>query len=211
MNLLALLWALATAAASPIDFAPCAHHPDQPGPATTPAEQAEVAAAIRAKVAQLGGSPTFARYLIAVATRESSLRPGVIHVDDGVHAAAAYRRLRKSHRRVGNPYADQPEIWLSYGLFGQNSNYFMTGAHRQADPRMLCELDTAVETYAAAARRVIHKMGGCVEVVTWADIHRAVQRGDVCPDGRYERIPTRLARLPTRLARLPVTAADLGR
>jgi len=197
-----MILAILTVAAA-IDYAPCGHTPAEPGPPLDHAEQARVADAIRAKVEQLGGSPTFARYLVAVASRESSLRPGVIHVGDADDAAAAYRHLRKAHRRAGNPYADQPELWLSYGLFGMNSNYYARVLHPWADPRMLCDLDTAVETYAVVARRVLAKMGGCVETPTWADIHRAVQSGDVCPDGRR-------SLLPTRIARIAVTLADFG-
>lgn len=199
--ILALLSALAAAPAA--DYAPCSHRPDQPGPLTTFAEQAAVEQAIRAKVEQLGGSPVFARYLIAVATRESSLRPGVIHVGDTADAAAAYKHTHKAHHRARNPYADRPELWLSYGLFGMNSNYYARVLHPFADPRMLCDLDFAVETYAVAAGRAMRKMSGCVELVLWSDIHRAIQGGDICPDGRRQR-------LPTRLARLPVTRADLG-
>ena len=202
--IVALLVALLAALSAAPDYAPCDHRPDQPGPTTTLAEQAAVASAIRAKVADMGGSPIFAEYLIVVAARESALRPGVIHVGDTGDAAAAYKHKRKAHSRAGNPYADQPELWLSYGLFGMNSNYYGRVLHPHADPRMLCDLDFAVETYAAAARRVLRKMGGCVETVKWNDIHRAIQNGDVCPTKQRDR-------LPPRIGWRPMTRADLGR
>jgi vitamin B12 transporter len=72
-------------------YYPCAHSPDEPGPRTTRAAQLEVGAAIRREVERIGGSPMFARYLIHVAARESSLRPGVIHRKDAELARAAFR------------------------------------------------------------------------------------------------------------------------
>ena len=185
-------------------YYPCAHAPDEPGPQTTRAAQLEVGAAIRREVEKIGGSPTFARYLIHVAARESSLRPGVIHRKDADLARAAYQRLRGRHRAAGNPWADQREVWLGYGLFGMNSNYWAGEVDPRADPRRLCGLTYAVQTYAAAARSRLGRIRGCgVATPRWGDIHRAVQGGSVCPDGGTERIPA-------WLAAEPVHARDLG-
>ena len=191
-----LLAALLRPPAGP--YAPCAHTPDEPGPTTTRAAQLEVGAAIRREVERLGGSPMFARYLIHVAARESSLRPGVIHRKDAQFAAAAYRRLRGRHVAAGNPYARQPAIWLSYGLFGMNSNYWAGEVDPSADPRKLCTLTHAVQTYVSAARSRLPRIRKCVAVPRWADLHRAIQGGSICPDGGTEAIPAWLAATPIR-------------
>ncbi len=197
--LLPLLSFLATLArANP--YAPCAHTPDQPGPRSTQATRLDARDQIRAEVSHLGGSERFANYLIIVAARESSLRPGVIHVGDAESSAAAYRRLRNKHIAAGHPLARRRDLWLTYGLFGQNSNYLRDYI---ADPRQLCTVPGAVTAYAAAGRRAIARMRGCVAQPTWADLHRALQRGKICPDGRGERIPALLGAVPLR-------AGDLG-
>lgn len=199
--LAALLLALSAATSHP--YRPCAHLPGQPGPATTAPAQAAVRAEISEAVAGLGGSPAFARYLTHVAARESSLRPGVIHVleDDQLASEAAYRRLRGAHRRAGNPHADRPELWLTYGLFGMNSNYHARRVHPHADPRTLCRVNVSVAAYALAAKDVLRRMRrSCVRSPTWADVHRAIQRGDLCPDGRRENLPAAIADAPARLA-----------
>ena len=199
----AFLATLAALQAAP--YQPCSHAPYQPGP-PVPAT-AEARAAVRAEIARavdgIGGSTTFARYLTYIAARESSLRPGVIHVlaDDADASAAAYRRLRSAHRRAGNPHADKPELWLTYGLFGLNSNYHARRVHPHADPRALCRVTVSVAAYARAAQDVLRRMRRrCVSSPTWADVHRAIQRGDLCPDGRRENLPAAIADAPARLA-----------
>lgn len=185
-------------------YYPCAHSPDEPGPRTTRAAQLEVGAAIRREVERIGGSPMFARYLIHVAARESSLRPGVIHRKDAELARAAFQRLRSRHVAAGNPYARIPALWQSYGLFGMNSNYWAGEVDPSADPRKLCDLAHAVQTYAAAARSRLPRIRSCgIATPRWEDIHRAIQGGSVCPDGGAERIPAWLAATPVR-------AGDLG-
>lgn len=194
---------LAVVAASSHPYRPCSHLPDQPGPAIADAAgQAEVRAEIAAAVDGIGGSAGFARYLIHVATRESTLRPGVIHQLDGDReaSAAAYRRLRAAHRAAGNPHADRPELWLTYGLFGMNSNYHARRVHPHADPRALCKTNVSVAAYALAAQDVLRRMRRrCVSSPTWADVHRAIQRGDLCPDGHRENLPAAIADAPARL------------
>jgi hypothetical protein len=200
--LAALLLALTAATSHP--YRPCSHLPDQPGPAVADAAgQTEVRTEIAAAVDGIGGSAGFARYLLHVAARESTLRPGVIHqLDrDRVASAAAYRRLRGAHRRAGNPYADRPELWLTYGLFGMNSNYHTRRVHPHADPRALCRVNVSVAAYAIATQDVLRRMRrSCVRSPTWADVHRAIQRGDLCPDGRRENLPAAIADAPARLA-----------
>ncbi len=192
--------ALLAALLMPHGWAPCGHTPDSPAPVSTPASRRAAAAEIRAEVSALGGSPAFAAYLITVAARESGLRPGVIHVGDSRHAAAAYRRLRASHRALQHPLADRPELWLSYGLFGQNSNYH---ADKVADPRQLCTVRGAVTAYAVSARSAVRRMRHCAPRPTWADVHRAIQGGDLCPRGGGSRLPARL--------QVPLAPGDLGR
>jgi hypothetical protein len=185
----------------PHGWAPCDHTPTSPAPMSTAESRRAVADEIRSEVTALGGSPRFAAYLVTVAMRESSLRPGVIHVIDSKHASAAYRRLRASHRARRHPLADRPEIWLSYGLFGMNSNYH---ADKVADPRELCTVRGAVTVYAEAARSAIRRMPSACGVTspTWGDIHRAIQGGDLCPRGELSSLPTRM--------RVPLVPGDLG-
>ena len=200
--MLTLLLALQAASAAPVDYAPCAHRPDEPGPQTSPAQQDIVRSEIRAVVVELGGSEAFSRYLIAVATRESSLRPGVIHVGDADAYTAAYKHKRRAHERAGNPFADRPELWLSYGLFGLNSNYYTRVLHPHADPRQLCSVRVSIATYALAAQGVLRRLPRACGIrrPTWADVHRAIQGGDLCPDGGRERIPGAIAAARVRLA-----------
>lgn len=155
---------------------------------STPASRNAVRAEIRKVVAELGGSERLAQYLIIVATRESSLRPGVIHVGDDAHAAAAYRRLRERHIASGSPFALRPGAWRSLGLFGQNANYY-----ELSDPRVLCTTNGAVTAYVIKARSVVARMRSCVASPTWGDLHRAMQRGVLCPDGRGESLPAGVA------------------
>lgn len=189
-------------------YHPCAHAPGQPGPEITAAGQAAVRAEIAGAVEAIGGSPTFTRYLTAVAARESSLRPGVVHQLDGdaQASAAAYRRLRGAHARAGNPFADRPELWLTYGLFGMNSNYHARRLHPRADPRTLCKTTVAVATYALAVQDVLPRLRRrCgLAAPTWGDVHRAVQGGKLCPrgDGR--------SRLPAAIAATRVVLSDVG-
>lgn len=200
---------LATLAALQHPYSPCAHAPGQPGP---PFPDAAGRAVVRAEIAEavdgIGGSPTFARYLTVVAARESSLRPGVIHQlgPDRDASATAYRRMRPVYVRSGNPWADHPEVWLTYGLFGQNSNNFVTRLHPRANPRALCKVNVAVAAYALAVQDVIPRMRRrCgIESPTWGDVHRAVQGGKLCPR------PGRRSRLPAQLAAAPAQLADVG-
>lgn len=200
--MLTLLLALRVAAHAPVDYSPCSHRPDEPGPPRDPVQQEAARADIRAVVAELGGSEAFASYLIAVATRESSLRPGVIHVGDADAYTAAYKHKRRAHERAGNPFADRPELWLSYGLFGLNSNYYTRLLHPHADPRQLCSVRVSIATYARAAQGVLRRLPrACgVRLPTWADVHRAIQGGDLCPDGGRERIPSAIAAARVRMA-----------
>lgn len=198
--MLAALFALLTASSH--GYEPCAHAPGQPPPPVELASQEQARADIEAAVADIGGSPAFARYLVAVATRESSLRPGVIHTRDADASAAAYRHRRKAHRAAGNPHADRPELWLTYGLFGLNSNYYSRALHPHADPRQLCSTRVSVATYARAAQGVLRRLRSTCRITspTWGDIHRAIQGGDLCPDGGRERIPAALATARVRLS-----------
>lgn len=197
---------LAVTAASSHPYRPCSHVPGQPGPPIPDAVgAAEVRGEIAAAVDGIGGSRAFLRYLTVVATRESSLRPGVIHqlADDQDASAAAYARLRRAHRAAGNPFADRPEVWLTYGLFGMNSNNFIRRVHPHGDPRTLCKVNVAVAAYALAVQDVLPRMRrACdIEAPTWGDVHRAVQGGKLCPRaGRRSSLPVELAVVRVRLA-----------
>lgn len=201
--MLAAILALQTALAH--GYEPCGHSPDQPAPVATRETQDQARTDIAAAVEDIGGSPAFTRYLTAVAVRESSLRPGVIHVRDAAASAAAYKHRRKAHARAGNPFSDLPGLWLTYGLFGLNSNYYAREGNPLADPRQLCSVQVSVATYARVAQRVLRAMPRACRITapTWADVHRAIQRGQLCPDGKHERIPA-------SIAQARVTLADVG-
>lgn len=162
--------------------------------------------AIRSEVASLGGSSVVADYLVAVARRESSLRPWVVHrLPKDVEASAkAWRRLRHLHRARGNPWADMAERWPTIGLFGLNSNYHAWRLGLRVDPRTLCRPSESVRAYFHAARSVLRKMVGrkCVDKPRLGDVHRAVQGGRVCPRAGED--------LRGPLARVFVSAADFG-
>lgn len=198
--MLAAFFALLTATSH--GYEPCAHAPGLPPPPIESAGQEQTRADIAAAVAELGGSPAFTAYLIAVAARESSLRPGVIHTRDADASAAAYKHRRKAHRAAGNPHADRPELWLTYGLFGLNSNYYSRALHPHADPRQLCSTRVSVATYARAAQGILRRLRSTCGITrpTWADVHRAIQGGDLCPDGGRERIPASIASARVRLS-----------
>lgn len=168
---------------------------------------AEAAAAIRSEVEALGGSPIYADYLIAVARRESSLRPWVRHklAKDVNASRRAWRRLRHKHRAAGNPWADDAERWGTFGLFGMNANIHAPRLGPKTDPRELCRPAVSVRAYTLAARAALRKMRarGCVDQPRLGDVHRAVQGGRACPRaGEGLRGP---------LAYAVVTAEDFGR
>lgn len=168
------------------DYAPCAHAPGGPHPPTTIDDAALVETQIGVVVGEVDGSANLARYLLLVARRESSLRPGVIHQLPGDVAAAraAWTRHRRQLREVSE-IADRPDLWLTYGLYGQISAYY--GPHLPGgDPRRLCDTRDATIAYLARARIVLTKLARakCIGAPRWLDLHRAMQRGDLCPTGR---------------------------
>jgi hypothetical protein len=192
--------------------AACVHDLDTPRPRLTLAEQAETKRVIRGAVAGIGGSKTFAAFLVLVASRESSLQRGLVHrlQPDIEGSAAAWRHTRDQYE--GNPFAADAERWQTFGLFGMNSNYFTLVWDRQADPMVLCDAVVDVLVYQRSAARVAAKMrrtGACAP--TWANVHAAVSGGDFCP------APATLDRFRRRAARAgidpdrEVTSADLGR
>jgi hypothetical protein len=194
MTLLALA---ALAALTQHPYTPCAHTPTTKAPVLSPAAREMVAEEIRAEVAAGGGSPALAAYLVHVARRESQLLPGVIHLHekDRAAAAAAFARFRG---HPGHQFAGRRELWLSYGLFGQNSNYH----EALPDPRQLCTVRGAVGAYMKATRSALRRMRSCsTSPPTWGDVHRAIQGGKLCPNGRRQKIP---------MAEVRVRPGDLG-
>lgn len=198
-------------AATPIDYSPCAHTPDGARPAFDADHQEETRTLIREVVAELGGSETLARYLIAVATHESSLQRGLIHrlPQDVAGARRAYLGQRARLRREGHPLAAEPRVWLTYGLFGMTAAYHYRHLGLHADPRQLCDAAASVRAYVAAARAALPKLRRAVRRPTLADLYRAIQRGRIRPDGRRDDWP-RLARAHGLDPQTPLNTLDFG-
>lgn len=192
--------------------AACVNDLDTPRPALTLAEQTRTRRLIERSVASLGGSPTFAAFLVLVATRESSLQQGLVHrlAQDVGGSRSAFLSTRKLYQ--GSPFAGAAERWQTMGLFGMNASYFTVLWDRMADPMVLCDAVVDVMVYQRAAGRALAKMlrtGACAP--TWATVHAAVSSGVFCPE------PERMADFRRRARKAginpdaPVTAAALGR
>lgn len=192
--------------------ATCVHNLDTERPTLTAAEQDETRRIIRAVVAEVGGSRDFAKFLVLVAQRESSLQRGLVHrlAPDVEGSAAAWRRTRDLY--PGNPWADDASRWQTFGLFGMNSNYFTRVWDATSDPEILCDAVVDVLVYQRAAARIVAKLrrsGACAP--TWANVHAAVSSGKLCPGAsrvaNFRRRAMRAGLDPSDI----VTGADLGK
>lgn len=172
-------------ALSPGYYDPCAHGPDEPAPVYAAGHRDETRRIIRDAVAELGGSPALERYLVAVAVHESGLRRGLVHrlPADVAGARAAWRNRRAALRRAGNPWADEPDAWLTYGLFGATSAYFAEHVPGD-DPRLLCDAWSSIVAYVGRARALLPKLRRCHARPTWGHLYAAIQLGRPCGRGR---------------------------
>jgi len=172
----------------------CVHEVSADRPKLTRNEQQRTQRVIAHVARRLKASDEFTRLLHMVAMRESSMQQGLVHrlSPDLQGSYAAWRKMQTTYE--GNPHAEDPEKWQTYGLFGMNSNYFTLLWDKAADPRVLCDAVVDVLVYRRAAIRMIKKAGGNIVCkdehgqpfdyttrITWETVHRAVSGGKLCP------------------------------
>ena len=150
------------------------------------------------------------RYLWMVMMRESSARPWKRHslaADEKANKSTWATRSKKygwdvdtsegdgriTMSRVSNDsnkYYGSRRRWMGLGYFGQNSPLWVHRWSVDAPPEILCRRVESVETYLRKARSVLRKWESGVRCngtkhvnaePTWADVHRAVSSGKMCP------------------------------
>lgn len=178
----------------------CVHTMDGKRPRITKDTQRQTKRVIAHVAKRMKVSASFRKLLMLVALRESSYQQGLIHrlSPDLKGSEHAWRKMHS--RYEGNPHADDPDKWQTYGLFGMNSNYFTLLWDRKADPRVLCDPVVDVLLYKRAAERVLRKLNGTIRCKdengewydyksepTWTNVHRAVSGGKLCPSRHEER------------------------
>ena len=176
----------------------CVHEVSADRPRLTRNEQQRTQRVISHVARRLKASDEFSKLLHMVAMRESSMQQGLVHrlSPDLQGSYTAWRKMQDTYE--GNPHADDPEKWQTYGLFGMNSNYFTLLWDKAADPRVLCDAVVDVLVYRRAAIRMLKKAGGNIVCkdehgkpydyttrATWETVHRAVSGGKLCP-GKHE-------------------------
>jgi hypothetical protein len=175
----------------------CVHTVADRRPKLTRGEQQRTQKVIAHVAKRLKASDEFHKLLQMVAVRESSLQQGLVHrlSPDLEGSYAAWRKMQGVYE--GNPHAQDPGKWQTYGLFGMNSNYFTLVWDKTADPEVLCDAIVDVLVYRRAAARMVRKTGGNIVCkdehgqpynystrATWETVHRAVSGGKLCPTRR---------------------------
>jgi hypothetical protein len=207
----------------------CVHSVADGRPKLTHNEQKRTQRVIAHVAKRLKASDEFLKLLQLVAMRESSMQQGLVHrlSPDLEGSYSAWRKMQKTYE--GNPHADEPGAWQTYGLFGMNSNYFTLIWDKAADPRVLCDAVVDVLVYRRAAARMIRKAGGNIVCkdergqpynyttkATWETIHRAVSGGKLCPSKHEATAATMKKFFRSRAERVgidpdrPVTLKMLG-
>ena len=148
-------------------------------------------------------------YLWMVMIRESSSRPWKRHslsADQKANESAWGTRSEKygwevvvdkdenvtMRRLANNPneHYRNRRRWMGLGYFGQNSPLWVHRWSVHAPPEILCRRVESVETYLRKARSVVRRWEKGIKCKgemwvntepTWADVHRAVSSGKVCP------------------------------
>jgi len=150
------------------------------------------------------------RYLWMVMMRESSARPWKRHslsADERANKSTWGTRSKTygwdvvvnekddniTMKRVAsdpNKYYTSRTRWMGLGYFGQNSPLWVHRWSAHAPPEILCRRVESVETYLRKARSVVKRWEKGIKCKgevfintepTWADVHRAVSSGKVCP------------------------------
>ncbi len=175
----------------------CVHTVADRRPKLTRGEQQRTQKVIAHVAKRLKASDQFHKLLQMVAVRESSLQQGLVHrlSPDLEGSYAAWRKMQGVYE--GNPHAQDPDKWQTYGLFGMNSNYFTLVWDKTADPEVLCDAIVDVLVYRRAVARMVRKTGGNIVCkdehgqpynystrATWETVHRAVSGGKLCPSKR---------------------------
>jgi len=190
-------------ASAEFEFRPaaCVHDLEEKRPRITKSSQDRTKRVLRHVGKRLGSNTGFKKLLALVALRESSYQSGLVHrLSPDLNASyVSWRKM--SQRYENNPFADDPTVWQTYGLFGMNSNYFTLIWDKEADPRVLCDPIVDILLYRRAALRALRKMnsgairckdsdGEFFDVTlepTWFNVHRAVSGGKICPTKHEER------------------------
>ncbi len=193
----------AEAESDEFEFRPmtCVHSLEERRPRITKSSQDRTKRVLRHLGKRLGAGTGFRKLLALVALRESSYQAGLVHrLSPDLNASyVSWRKMSK--RYENNPYADDPTVWQTYGLFGMNSNYFTLIWDKEADPRVLCDPIVDILLYRRAALRALRKMnsgairckdsnGESFDITlepTWYNVHRAVSGGKICPSKHEER------------------------
>ncbi len=179
----------------------CVHSLEERRPRITKSSQDRTKRVLRHVGKRLGAGTGFKKLLALVALRESSYQAGLVHrLSPDLNASyVSWRKM--STRYENNPYAEDPTVWQTYGLFGMNSNYFTLIWDKEADPRVLCDPIVDILLYRRAALRALRKMnsgairckdsnGESFDITldpTWYNVHRAVSGGKICPSKHEER------------------------
>ncbi|MCA9657119.1 MAG: hypothetical protein KC486_02140 [Myxococcales bacterium] len=182
----------------------CVHSLDEKRPRITKSSQERTKLVIRHVAKRLGIHNDFRKLLALIALRESSYQAGLVHrLSPDLNASyVSWRKMSK--RYEDNPFADDPTVWQTYGLFGMNSNYFTLLWDKSADPRVLCDPIIDLLLYRRAAVRALRKInsgairckdasGESFDITlepTWFNIHRAVSGGKICPSKHEDRAAT---------------------
>lgn len=182
------------------NYRECVHDLDSKRPELTKETQWRTKQVIAHVHKRLKASRGFRKLLMLVALRESSYQSGLVHrlQPDIEGSRSAWRKMKS--RYTDNPYAEDPSLWQTYGLFGMNSNYFTMLWSKQSDPRVLCDPVVDVLVYRRAAERALRKLNSTIRcknangetfsfqtTPTWATIHRAVNGGKLCPSKHEDR------------------------
>ncbi len=134
--------------------------------------------------------------LVAVALRESTLRPWKAHRLNGdVKAARTVRARRHADLgRAGNRYIDDVDRWGTLGLFGMNAALWIDEVDATAPPEVLCRIPDATVAYVRRMQRARRKIGNGIDcdgdgvrervVASWARLHDAASGGDLCGRSR---------------------------
>lgn len=133
-----------------------------------------------------------AEVLVAVALRESTLRPWKAHRLNGdVRAARAVRSRRQAAlERAGNGYMGNADRWGTLGLYGMNAALWIDEVDVTAPPEVLCRIPDATVAYVRRMQRAARKIAGGLDCdrdgvrervrPTWARLHDAASGGDLC-------------------------------
>lgn len=125
----------------------------------------------------LGASNDGVKLLRLVSVREASLRGSLLPFDEMglIHRLTAdqessyftWSKPRIQNLYKDNPNINNPDIWKTYGLTGQNSALFLHRWDKNGDPRMLGDSVINLFNYMRAARAKWYAMQGKIRCWKW--------------------------------------------